>query len=115
MCTSAHCIISSIDIKAIFNQVYLKKPKSIEFFCYFKLFKFIKYENLLKTEIFPFFRDLFRKRSCRKSKRRSCSPLGTACLSGNGATNPSTPISMGPNDINDCPTPPSSAQNRYRT
>lgn len=70
---------------------------------------------LLKIEIFPFFRDLFRKRSCRKSKRRSCSPLGTACLSGNGATNPSTPISMGPNDINDCPTPPSSAQNRYRT
>lgn len=58
-------------------------------------------------------RDLFRKRSCRKSKRRSCSPLGTACLSGNGATNPSTPISATPNDINECPTPPSSAQNRY--
>lgn len=58
-------------------------------------------------------RDLFRKRSCRKSKRRSCSPLGTACLSGNGATNPSTPIGMGPLDMNECPTPPSSAQNRY--
>lgn len=58
-------------------------------------------------------RDLFRKRSCRKSKRRSCSPLGTACLSGNGATNPCTPISACPNDINDCSTPPSSAQNRY--
>lgn len=58
------------------------------------------------------YRDLFRKRSCRKSKRRSCSPLGTACLSGNGATNPCTPMSMGPTDMSECPTPPSSIQNR---
>ncbi|XP_031640448.1 uncharacterized protein LOC116352191 isoform X2 [Contarinia nasturtii] len=68
----------------------------------------LKLENPEKS------RDLFRKRSCRKSKRRSCSPLGTACLSGNNATNPSTPISMGPNDMSDCPTPPSSAQNSPR-
>lgn len=61
-------------------------------------------------------RDLFRKRSCRKTKRRSCSPLNTACLSGNGTTNPSTPVSMGPNivDENNCVTPPTSAQNRYK-
>ncbi|XP_055321054.1 GTP-binding protein REM 1 [Sitodiplosis mosellana] len=68
----------------------------------------LKLENPEKS------RDLFRKRSCRKSKRRSCSPLGTACLSGNNATNPSTPNSMGVNEINECPTPPSSAQNSPR-
>lgn len=66
---------------------------------------------LLSSE---FNRDLFRKRSYRKSKRRSCSPLGTACLSGNGTTNPSTPVSIGPNvtDRNECSTPPTSTHNR---
>lgn len=56
-------------------------------------------------------RDLFRKRSYRKSKRRACSPLGgTTCLSGNPGTNPSTPV--GPCVI-DTNTPPTSIQNRY--
>lgn len=56
-------------------------------------------------------RDLFRKRSYRKSKRRACSPLGgTTCLSGNTGTNPSTPV--GPCVI-DTNTPPSSIQNRW--
>ncbi|XP_058838177.1 uncharacterized protein LOC131693922 isoform X1 [Topomyia yanbarensis] len=57
----------------------------------------LKLENPEKS------RDLFRKRSIRKSKRRACSPLGGAiCLSGlgggggGGGTNPSTPVSMGP-------------------
>lgn len=46
------------------------------------------------TEIFFLYRDLFRKRSYRKSKRRACSPLSGACLSGgNGGTNPSSPVS----------------------
>jgi Rad and Gem related GTP binding protein 1 len=60
-----------------------------------------------------FFRDLFRKRSIKKSKRRACSPLGaTTCLSGNGPTNPNTPISIAP--LNDfINTPPSSVQSRY--
>lgn len=75
-----------------------------------KFFGFVAIQ--LSMYLHYFCRDLFRKRSCRKSKRRSCSPLGTTCLSGNNVTNPSTPISMGPNDINDCPTPPTSAQNR---
>lgn len=49
----------------------------------------LKLENPEKS------RDLFRKRSIRKSKRRACSPLGGAiCLSGmGGGTNPSTPVS----------------------
>ncbi|XP_058458456.1 uncharacterized protein LOC131435017 isoform X1 [Malaya genurostris] len=52
----------------------------------------LKLENPEKS------RDLFRKRSIRKSKRRACSPLGGAiCLSGlGGGTNPSTPVSTGP-------------------
>lgn len=46
----------------------------------------------------PQYRDLFRKRSIRKSKRRACSPLGGAiCLSGmGGGTNPSTPVTGTP-------------------
>lgn len=50
---------------------------------------------LTKSFIFPILRDLFRKRSYRKSKRRACSPLGgaaTACLTGGNATNPSSPV-----------------------
>ncbi|XP_050073667.1 uncharacterized protein LOC126561514 isoform X2 [Anopheles maculipalpis] len=52
----------------------------------------LKLENPEKS------RDLFRKRSIRKSKRRACSPLGGAiCLAGiGGSTNPSTPISGPP-------------------
>ncbi|XP_055601477.1 uncharacterized protein LOC129750541 isoform X2 [Uranotaenia lowii] len=49
----------------------------------------LKLENPEKS------RDLFRKRSIRKSKRRACSPLGgaTICLTGmGGGTNPSTPV-----------------------
>lgn len=59
-------------------------------------------------------RDLFRKRSCRKSKRRACSPLGSACLTGNGGTQPGTPVSVGPINCssNELSTPPSSAQSR---
>lgn len=67
----------------------------------------LKLENPEKS------RDLFRKRSSRKSKRRACSPLGvtTTCLSGNTNTNPSTPV--GP--VNDAAnTPPSSIQNSPR-
>lgn len=60
---------------------------------------------------FRIYRDLFRKRSYRKSKRRACSPLGAStCLSGNAGTNPSTPV--GPCVI-DTSTPPSSNQNRW--
>uniref|UniRef100_A0A182MW11 Uncharacterized protein n=1 Tax=Anopheles culicifacies TaxID=139723 RepID=A0A182MW11_9DIPT len=52
----------------------------------------LKLENPEKS------RDLFRKRSIRKSKRRACSPLGGAiCLAGiGGNTNPSTPVSGPP-------------------
>uniref|UniRef100_A0A182JPG1 Uncharacterized protein n=1 Tax=Anopheles christyi TaxID=43041 RepID=A0A182JPG1_9DIPT len=52
----------------------------------------LKLENPEKS------RDLFRKRSIRKSKRRACSPLGGAiCLTGiGGSTNPSTPVSGPP-------------------
>ncbi|XP_050096315.1 uncharacterized protein LOC126578097 isoform X2 [Anopheles aquasalis] len=52
----------------------------------------LKLENPEKS------RDLFRKRSIRKSKRRACSPLGGAiCLAGmGGSTNPSTPVSGPP-------------------
>lgn len=59
------------------------------------------------------FRDLFRKRSTRRSKRRACSPLNvaaSACLTGNGGTNPSTPVNgVG---IHEFITPPGSAQSR---
>ncbi|CRL06868.1 CLUMA_CG019466, isoform B [Clunio marinus] len=65
----------------------------------------LKLENPEKS------RDLFRKRSYRKSKRRACSPLGTTCLSGNTGTNPSTPV--GPCII-DTSTPPNSIQNSPR-
>lgn len=60
-----------------------------------------------------FHRDLFRKRSTRRSKRRACSPLNvaaSACLTGNGGTNPSTPVNG--NGINEFITPPGSAQSR---
>uniref|UniRef100_A0A182S8M8 Small monomeric GTPase n=1 Tax=Anopheles maculatus TaxID=74869 RepID=A0A182S8M8_9DIPT len=69
----------------------------------------LKLENPEKSSIFgpglmfyssmvALCRDLFRKRSIRKSKRRACSPLGGAiCLAGiGGSTNPSTPISGPP-------------------
>lgn len=80
--------------------------------------------------------DLFRKRSCRKHKRRACSPLGNACLAGSGGTNPPTPVSLsggggggglggippiisgaltgnaGQQPANDSNTPPSSVQSR---
>ncbi|GAB0089658.1 hypothetical protein DMENIID0001_042370 [Sergentomyia squamirostris] len=73
----------------------------------------LKLENPEKS------RDLFRKRSTRKSKRRACSPLGsaaTACLTGSGGTNPGTPVSIGPvaGTGHDCPTPPGSAQSSPR-
>ncbi|KAG4069972.1 hypothetical protein HA402_015196 [Bradysia odoriphaga] len=70
----------------------------------------LKLENPEKS------RDLFRKRSCRKSKRRACSPLGSACLSGNGGTSPSTPVSATTNNLgcNEFNTPPSSAQSSPR-
>ncbi|XP_037050970.1 ras-related protein RSR1 isoform X2 [Bradysia coprophila] len=70
----------------------------------------LKLENPEKS------RDLFRKRSYRKSKRRACSPLGSACLSGNGGTNPSTPVSATTNNLgcNEFNTPPSSAQSSPR-
>jgi Rad/Gem-related GTP binding protein 1 len=58
-------------------------------------------------------RDLFRKRSYRKSKRRACSPLGvtTTCLSGNSNTNPSTPVGQPGTDS--VGTPQNSAQSRW--
>lgn len=70
------------------------------------------------TRIICFCRDLFRKRSTRKSKRRACSPLGsaaTACLTGSGGTNPGTPVSIGPAVTgHDYPTPPGSAHSSPR-
>lgn len=66
----------------------------------------LKLENPEKS------RDLFRKRSSRRSKRRACSPLGASiCLSG-GGTNPSTPV--GPPTVNPdlLNTPPNSAHSR---
>ncbi|KAJ6641462.1 GTP-binding protein GEM [Pseudolycoriella hygida] len=70
----------------------------------------LKLENPEKS------RDLFRKRSYRKSKRRACSPLGSACLSGNGGTSPSTPVSATVNNMGckEFDTPPSSAQSRIK-
>lgn len=74
----------------------------------------IEFEMQMKIFTFFVYRDLFRKRSYRKSKRRACSPLGSACLSGNGGTNPSTPVSATTNNLgcNEFNTPPSSAQSR---
>ncbi|XP_062553292.1 serine-rich adhesin for platelets isoform X2 [Armigeres subalbatus] len=71
----------------------------------------LKLENPEKS------RDLFRKRSIRKSKRRACSPLGGAiCLSGlGGGTNPSTPVSGTPVAGGGfAETPPGSAQSSPR-
>ncbi|XP_059614332.1 uncharacterized protein LOC132260315 isoform X2 [Phlebotomus argentipes] len=72
----------------------------------------LKLENPEKS------RDLFRKRSTRKSKRRACSPLGvaaTACLTGSGGTNPGTPVSLGPTTTgHDYQTPPGSAHSSPR-
>ncbi|KAG5678375.1 hypothetical protein PVAND_008056 [Polypedilum vanderplanki] len=69
----------------------------------------LKLENPEKS------RDLFRKRSYRKSKRRACSPLGVTatCLSGNSNTNPSTPVGQG-GGIDSIGTPQNSAQNSPR-
>ncbi|XP_012161361.1 uncharacterized protein LOC101452925 isoform X1 [Ceratitis capitata] len=66
----------------------------------------LKLENPEKS------RDLFRKRSIRKSKRRACSPLGGACLT--GGTNPNTPQGPVNNVISDVNTPPGSAQSSPR-
>nr|XP_036218874.1 putative GPI-anchored protein pfl2 isoform X1 [Bactrocera oleae]XP_036218875.1 putative GPI-anchored protein pfl2 isoform X1 [Bactrocera oleae]XP_036218876.1 putative GPI-anchored protein pfl2 isoform X1 [Bactrocera oleae] len=66
----------------------------------------LKLENPEKS------RDLFRKRSIRKSKRRACSPLGGACLT--GGTNPNTPLGPMNNVISDVNTPPGSAQSSPR-
>ena len=53
---------------------------------------------------------MFRKRSIRKSKRRACSPLSGACLT--GGTNPNTPMGPMNNVITDVNTPPGSAHSR---
>ncbi|XP_053965860.1 uncharacterized protein LOC129243668 isoform X2 [Anastrepha obliqua] len=66
----------------------------------------LKLENPEKS------RDLFRKRSIRKSKRRACSPLSGACLT--GGTNPNTPLGPMNNVISDVNTPPGSAQSSPR-
>ncbi|XP_055838703.1 bromodomain-containing protein DDB_G0270170 isoform X2 [Episyrphus balteatus] len=68
----------------------------------------LKLENPEKS------RDLFRKRSTRKSKRRACSPLGGACLTGNGGTNPNTPVGPANNVITDVSTPPGSSHSSPR-
>jgi hypothetical protein len=49
------------------------------------------YNDLLIYFLHPN-RDLFRKRSSRRSKRRACSPLGAATCLSSGGTNPSTPV-----------------------
>ncbi|XP_067630284.1 uncharacterized protein Rgk1 isoform X2 [Eurosta solidaginis] len=66
----------------------------------------LKLENPEKS------RDLFRKRSIRKSKRRACSPLNGACLT--GGTNPNTPLGPINNVNSDVSTPPGSAQSSPR-
>ncbi|XP_053677553.1 mucin-5AC [Anopheles nili] len=71
----------------------------------------LKLENPEKS------RDLFRKRSIRKSKRRACSPLGGAiCLAGiGGGTNPNTPVSGPPTTSGAfVETPPGSAHSSPR-
>lgn len=53
------------------------------------------------------FRDLFRKRSIRKSKRRACSPLSAGCLNAN------TPLGPLGGPLGDASgTPPGSAHSR---
>ncbi|XP_065366820.1 uncharacterized protein LOC135959719 isoform X2 [Calliphora vicina] len=66
----------------------------------------LKLENPEKS------RDMFRKRSIRKSKRRACSPLSGACLT--GGTNPNTPMGPTNNIISDVNTPPGSAHSSPR-
>ncbi|CAO1329724.1 unnamed protein product [Diamesa hyperborea] len=67
----------------------------------------LKLENPEKS------RDLFRKRSTRKSKRRACSPLGPAtCLSGGDSMNASSPVGLPV--IETLNTPPCSAHNSPR-
>ncbi|XP_058986880.1 uncharacterized protein LOC101890830 isoform X2 [Musca domestica] len=66
----------------------------------------LKLENPEKS------RDMFRKRSIRKSKRRACSPLSGACLSGNANVN--TPLGPMANVISDVSTPPGSAHSSPR-
>ncbi|XP_037946545.1 M-phase inducer phosphatase-like isoform X2 [Teleopsis dalmanni] len=66
----------------------------------------LKLENPEKS------RDLFRKRSIRKSKKRACSPLSGACLT--GGTNPNTPLGPTNNIMSDLNTPPGSAQSSPR-
>ncbi|CAO1373432.1 unnamed protein product [Diamesa serratosioi] len=67
----------------------------------------LKLENPEKS------RDLFRKRSTRKSKRRACSPLGTTtCLSGVDSLNASSPVGLPV--IETLNTPPCSAHNSPR-
>ncbi|XP_073848796.1 rad, Gem/Kir family member 1 isoform X1 [Musca autumnalis] len=66
----------------------------------------LKLENPEKS------RDMFRKRSIRKSKRRACSPLSGACLSGNANVN--TPLGPTANIITDVNTPPGSAHSSPR-
>ncbi|XP_075165339.1 rad, Gem/Kir family member 1 isoform X2 [Haematobia irritans] len=66
----------------------------------------LKLENPEKS------RDMFRKRSIRKSKRRACSPLSGACLTGN--VNANTPLGPMSNVISDVNTPPGSAHSSPR-
>uniref|UniRef100_A0A1A9W2F8 GTP-binding protein REM 1 n=1 Tax=Glossina brevipalpis TaxID=37001 RepID=A0A1A9W2F8_9MUSC len=66
----------------------------------------LKLENPEKS------RDLFRKRSIRKSKRRACSPLSGACLTGNASLN----SSLGPlaKVVSEIQTPPGSVHSSPR-
>ncbi|XP_013111698.2 uncharacterized protein LOC106090148 isoform X3 [Stomoxys calcitrans] len=66
----------------------------------------LKLENPEKS------RDMFRKRSIRKSKRRACSPLSGACLTGN--VNANTPLGPMANIISEANTPPGSAHSSPR-
>lgn len=59
-----------------------------------------------KCYFYYFLRDLFRKRSIRKSKRRACSPLSAGCLNAN------TPLGPLGETV---ATPPGSAQSRWVT
>lgn len=65
-----------------------------------------------------YLRDLFRKRSYRKSKRRACSPLGgaaTACLTGGqGGTNPSSPVNTSLSQFPDAILSAQSSPRKYR-
>uniref|UniRef100_A0A1A9ZGW1 GTP-binding protein REM 1 n=1 Tax=Glossina pallidipes TaxID=7398 RepID=A0A1A9ZGW1_GLOPL len=66
----------------------------------------LKLENPEKS------RDLFRKRSVRKSKRRACSPLSGACLTGNASLN----STLGPlaKVVTEIQTPPGSVHSSPR-